>query len=85
MVNWCRFPVEGAPNRTWLLLILNNWFWETDNGTLQLQYIAEKGNNIQRFSAGFSVMVASLTELCSPIVPFVWIDECNHVFSAAKL
>lgn len=29
-------------------------------------------------------MVAPLTKLCSPVVLFVWTDECNHAFSAAK-
>lgn len=29
-------------------------------------------------------MVTPLTKLCSPVVPFVWTDECDHAFSTAK-
>lgn len=36
------------------------------------------------FCRNFSVVVAPLTKLCSPVVPFVWTEECDHAFSAAK-
>lgn len=36
------------------------------------------------FWRNFSVVVAPLTKLCSPVVPFVWTDECDRAFSAAK-
>lgn len=36
------------------------------------------------FCRNFSVVVAPLTKLCSPVVPFVWTDECDRAFSAAK-
>lgn len=35
------------------------------------------------FCKSFSVLVAPLTKLCSPAVPFVWNDECQHAFDAA--
>jgi hypothetical protein len=30
------------------------------------------------------VVVAPLTRLCSPLVPFVWDDVCDRAFEAAK-
>lgn len=36
------------------------------------------------FCRNFSVVVAPLTSLCSPTVPFVWTDECQHAFEAVK-
>ena len=36
------------------------------------------------FCKNFSVVVAPLTKLCSPAVPFAWNDECQHAFNAAK-
>lgn len=30
------------------------------------------------------MVVAPLTRLCSPAVPFVWTDECDCAFSAAE-
>lgn len=37
-----------------------------------------------RFCKNFSIVVSPLTRLCSRAVPFVWSDECNQVFAAAK-
>ncbi len=36
------------------------------------------------FCKNFSVVVAPLTKLCSPTVPFVWTNECDYAFAAAK-
>ena len=36
------------------------------------------------FCKNFSVVVAPLTQLCSPNVPFVWTEECCRSFSSAK-
>ncbi len=36
------------------------------------------------FCKNFSVVVAPLTKLCSPTVPFVWTSECDYAFAAAK-
>lgn len=36
------------------------------------------------FCKNFSMLVAPLTALCSPSVPFVWTDECVSAFDAAK-
>lgn len=36
------------------------------------------------FCKNFSVVVATLTKLCSPAVPFLWCDECQYAFDAAK-
>lgn len=36
------------------------------------------------FCQNFSVVVAPLTRLCSPLVPFVWDDVCDQAFEAAK-
>lgn len=36
------------------------------------------------FCKNFSVLVAPLTALCSPSVPFVWSEECERAFTAAK-
>ena len=36
------------------------------------------------FCKNFSVVVAPLTRLCSPAVPFEWSEECQHAFHAAK-
>ncbi|KAF7641117.1 hypothetical protein LDENG_00293410, partial [Lucifuga dentata] len=36
------------------------------------------------FCRNFSVIVAPLTTLCSPNIPFVWTAECQHSFEAAK-
>ncbi|XP_065149952.1 uncharacterized protein [Paramisgurnus dabryanus] len=36
------------------------------------------------FCQNFSVVVAPLTRLCSPFVPFLWDDVCNQAFEAAK-
>lgn len=36
------------------------------------------------FCKNFSVVVAPLTRLCSPKVPFVWDDECQRAFVSAK-
>ena len=36
------------------------------------------------FCKNFSVIVAPLTKLCSPLVPFVWNSECEHAFKSAK-
>ena len=30
------------------------------------------------------MIVAPLTKLCSPLVPFVWNSECEHAFKSAK-
>jgi len=36
------------------------------------------------FCKNFSVVVAPLTKLCSPVIPFVWTKECDYAFDAAK-
>lgn len=36
------------------------------------------------FCKNFSTVVSPLTRLCSPAVPFVWSEECNQAFTAAK-
>lgn len=36
------------------------------------------------FCRNFSVVVAPLTSLCSPAVPFLWSAECQYAFDAAK-
>lgn len=36
------------------------------------------------FCRNFSGIVAPLTKLCSPAVPFVWTEECVHSFQSAK-
>ncbi|TKS65422.1 Retrovirus-related Pol polyprotein from transposon opus [Collichthys lucidus] len=36
------------------------------------------------FCKNFSIVVAPLTKLCSPAIPFVWDDACDHAFTAAK-
>lgn len=36
------------------------------------------------FCRNFSVVIVPLTSLCSPAVPFVWTDECQHAFEAVK-
>ena len=36
------------------------------------------------FSRNFSVVVAPLTSLCSPAVPYVWSTACQCAFEAAK-
>lgn len=37
------------------------------------------------FCKNFSVVVAPLTRLCSPAVPFVWDCECEHAFNVPSL
>lgn len=36
------------------------------------------------FCKNFSVVVAPLTKLCSPTVPFVWGEDCQHAFDTCK-
>ena len=36
------------------------------------------------FCRNFSVVVAPLTQLCSPNQPFVWTSDCQHAFECAK-
>lgn len=36
------------------------------------------------FCRNFSVVVAPLTRLCSPSVPFMWTEDCDGAFNAAK-
>ncbi|KAK7889547.1 hypothetical protein WMY93_025107 [Mugilogobius chulae] len=36
------------------------------------------------FCKNFSVLVAPLTALCSPLVPYSWTAECENAFQAAK-
>lgn len=36
------------------------------------------------FCKNFAVVVAPLTRLCSPKIPFQWSGECQHAFEAAK-
>lgn len=36
------------------------------------------------FCKNLSTVVSPLTRLCSPAVPFVWSEECDQAFTAAK-